>query len=314
MKFERIITRTLSDGRRVRLFPFHLSFEGLEKAILCRDNEDYDVAVKYLALAAHRAGIIIVTYVVVSNHLHCVVLSRDMDSVLSFTGDYKKRYAMWLRRKYSESKVLQSCNVDIQYLDSDRYLRNAVAYDIRNALDNGAKNIANYKWSSFRAYFCSGKASVETVSTATLSFREREITMHCAGRSVFNEWLLNGNGEIEPVSFCDWEYVEAAFAHDQAFFLRTIGAVNTSEMQEALVLSHRLKQTDMELYKTANEKARAWYNQNISELSLGQKAKMIPYIIHSNRTTVPQLARCFGLSREYISRLLHIPEKRPAGE
>ena len=299
----------MSDGRKVRLFPFHVSFEGMEKAILYRDDEDYDVAVKYLALAAVRSDIFIVTYIVVSNHLHCVALAENKAAIISFTEDYKRRYAMWIQRKYSEGKVLHSCDVDIQYLDSDRYLRNAMAYDIRNSLDNGAESVLTYKWSSFRSYFCSGSFCGYAVSLGSLTARERRAVMHSGDKSIPPEWIVNQDYELEPVSFCLWEYLEGAFHGDQSFFLRTIGGVNTAEMTETLVMSHRVRQTDMELYKTIEDKATSWYGKSVYSLSSGQKAKLILYIYHSVRTTVAQLARCFGLSREYVGKLLNIGTK-----
>ena len=66
----RAVVREMPDGSTRYVYPFHLSLEGLEKAIICRDEEDYDVLVKYIFLCGLKKNVIIVTYVVVSNHLH----------------------------------------------------------------------------------------------------------------------------------------------------------------------------------------------------------------------------------------------------
>ena len=42
MAFERIVTRQLPDGKIGKVYPFHISLEGMESVLLCRDDEDYD--------------------------------------------------------------------------------------------------------------------------------------------------------------------------------------------------------------------------------------------------------------------------------
>ena len=80
-------------------------------------------------------------------------------------------------------------------------------------------------------------------------------------------------------------------------------------MKEILIISQRERQTDMELYRTVEDKARTWYGKSVYDLSPGQKSKLILYIYHSVRTTIAQLARCFGLGREYVGNLLGIDTK-----
>ena len=64
----RVVTHELPDGSIRQLYPFHISMEGLETAILCRDDMDYDAMVKILCIAARRKNVIVVIYAVVSNH------------------------------------------------------------------------------------------------------------------------------------------------------------------------------------------------------------------------------------------------------
>ena len=305
MKFERITVRRLPDGTLAKVFPFHVSLEGMEDSLLCRDDEDYDVAVKYLALTARRHNVIIIGYTIVSNHAHLVVLAVNEESARKFANASKQRISMWLSRKYSLKKTLRHRDVDVQYLDSDWYLRNAIAYDIRNLFDNGADNPAMYKWTSYRCYFCRGAIAGEgMIRLSSLSSREVESFMHTNEDCRDTMWILNGNYEIEPASFCDWEYAEAAFAHDMAFFLKTIGVVNSMEMKDKLELAHKRRLSDGEFYKTVNEMSVRWFNMGLPDLSLSQKARLIKYAYHSVRSSVPQIARCFGMDREHVSSLL----------
>ena len=72
---ERSVVRKMPDGSTRRVEPYHVCLKGLETAILCRDDEDYDVMVKVLAVCARRHNVIIVTYSVVSNHTHAAALA-----------------------------------------------------------------------------------------------------------------------------------------------------------------------------------------------------------------------------------------------
>ena len=82
------IVREMPDGSARRVYPFHISLEGLEKAIICRDDQDYDVLVKYIFLCALSKNVRVVTYVVVSNHLHVIVLAEDLEQAKA-CGDEK---------------------------------------------------------------------------------------------------------------------------------------------------------------------------------------------------------------------------------
>lgn len=117
--------------------------EGMEKVILCRDDMDCDAMVKIICVAARRCNVIVVIYAVVSNHSHIAVLARSQRDA--------DRYGLEVK-SYGASSVLRHTDVKAILLDSDWYVRNALAYIPRNALDNGCA-VSHYKWSSYNAAF-----------------------------------------------------------------------------------------------------------------------------------------------------------------
>ena len=141
--------------------------EGLERAILCRDEEDYDAMVKILCVSARRKNVLLVIYAVVSNHCHAVVLARYQQDADDYGEEVKRMAAMWFSRKYGESGVLKGTDVKAICLDSDWYVRSALAYVPRNALDNGC-NVNEYPWSGYQAMFSqdvSKRVNVRPVSS-----------------------------------------------------------------------------------------------------------------------------------------------------
>lgn len=298
------VIKQLPDGRLDRVIPFHVSFEGLEKAIICRDDEDYDRMVKCIFVCARRKNVLVITYVVVSNHAHLAILARNIKEANEYAEEVKRVFSMQIKNRNGESKILKGTDVNVQVLDTLWYLRNALAYIIRNAFDNGATNIYEYKWSGFRAAFCK-KLSGRTIPVSSLTKRERENIMHTGDTLKDVSWLLNESYELEPVSACETAYLEQAFNNDQSFFLRCIGTVNTSEMTQKLVISPRVKKTDGDLLKEAEELSCRWFSCNLSMLTSEKKARLLPYIYRSAKTSIAQLSSIFGLNHETVSRLLN---------
>jgi len=279
-----------------------MSLEGLEKEIICRDDEDCDAMVKSICICARRKNVIVIIYAVVSNHAHAAVLARKRDDALAFGNELKRNYSLKFKNKYGECKVLRHTKVDVQVIDDARYLRNVLTYIPRNAFDNGAKNLNDYKWTGFRAMFNSAKCEGRKVSSLTK--REKETILRTGDDLSTVDWILNSNNELEPKSFCDFLYLEDAFHNDQSFFFRCLGTVSTAEMTQKSVLSPREMKTDEAFLKEMNDLAASWFDDKIRNLSSAKKARLLQHAYRTTKTSIPQLSRVFGLDRNEVSRLL----------
>ena len=299
----RAIVREMPDGSVCSVYPFHMSLEGLKKAIICRDDEDYDVLIKYIFLCAISKNVRVITYVVVSNHLHVILLAENEAQAKAYGNEIRRRYAMWFSHKYHERRLYHKKCVDVQWIDTDWYLRNAIAYVFRNALDNG-DSVESYPWSGYRALFCKGRCGVWARPVSSLTKREREAILHTNDSVAGTGWLINAEGQLEPVSTCDYGYVEAAFDGSQAFLLKMIGTVNMAEMNQRLVDGPRTRMLDEEFFKHVSSVSERWFGKAIASLSRIEKARLIPYISHTTNTSIPQLSRTFGLDRSEIATML----------
>lgn len=306
MAFNRVAIRTLPSGKVQTVHPFHISLEGLEKAIICRDDEDYDVLVKCMFVCSRRKDVIVVAYCAVSNHGHLVVLAVDWATAKSFGEEVKRIYAMWFNHKYKENNVMMNADVNVLLLDSDWYVKNAVAYDIRNALDNSDQSISDYLWTSFRGLFCNGQCPTNCRDVSSLSQRERKKIFRTNDDLSTSGWKINEKQYLEPASCCDWQYAEEAFGHSQPAFFSALGNVNIAEMQHKMIDGPRKKQIDAEFYKTVNEVCNRWFKKDVSEISLAQKTRILPYLYHTTKTSVSQLARIFNLEQEKVAEILRV--------
>ena len=207
---KRVVRKVLPDGSIGTVYPFHVSIEGLEKAVLFKDEEDYGIMVKYIAICAKRKNVIVVIYAVVSNHCHVAILSRTQKEADAYSEDIKKNYSQWYSRKYGAAAILRRNDSQALSIGSDWHLRNSLAYIPRNAHDNGA-SVTEYRWSGFRAMFSKNHESGFPVKNLTR--RDKEKIMHTADSLKDVPWLIDGNGDLIPGSFCDSEYLEQVFNH-----------------------------------------------------------------------------------------------------
>ena len=303
MAFERICTRTLPDGSVRKVYPYHISLEGMTQLVLCRDDEDYDVMVKYIFICARRKNVIVVIHIAMSNHGHATILASGQDDADAFKVEWLRMYSQYYSRKYRQRKVLKHTSAVALYLDSDWYLRNTLAYVPKNALD-ALSRVEDYRWSGYCGMFCQGKVSDGFRRADTMTRREKEACFHTHDSLDGLPWVVNADGGLEPASACDHAYLESAFGNDQAFFLKTLGTVNMAEMHQKLVDNPRQRQNDTEMLKTIDSIAKGWFHCSLLELPREKKARLLPYVYRSYRTSMSQLARCFGLGQDTVARLL----------
>ena len=300
----RTVLRQMPDGSVRYAQPYHVSMEGQKTVVLCRDDEDYDAMVKIISVCARRKNVIVIIYAVVSNHSHVAILAICQEDADAFSEEIKKMYSMWFSRKYGRTGIMRTVDVKALLLDNDWYTRNALAYVPRNALDNGC-NVDEYPWSGYKAMF-SGLPPTGC-PVASMSKEMKRDVMHTGDKLADVRWLVDDNGRLIPKSICDFEYLEQAFEHDQAYFLKTIGGQNSSEMRRKLVEAPRHMLTDNEFLKIAEETSQRWFSSPIDQISIDRKNRLIPYLFRTVKTTVPQLSRSFGLPREEVSHILGRP-------
>ena len=212
---------------------------------------------------------------------------------------------MWFRKKYRVEGIMKEADVKAICLDNDWYVRNALAYIPRNALDNGC-NVNDYPWSGYGAMFSPAQMfDPASRKVSDLTKRERLAIMHTGDTLDNVAWKIDQNNSLIPRSFCDYNYLEQAFENSQAFFLKIIGGQNAADMKNRLLDMPRKMQTDGEFLKSVEEICQRWFQTDSLSLSIERKIRLIPYINRTMRTSIPQLSRVFGLSRQSVSEILN---------
>ena len=70
----------------------------LESATLFRENADFIVGMNAVPLIAAYTGVVIVAFILMSNHVH-FILYCTYSQALDFINGYKKHYSFYLAKK-----------------------------------------------------------------------------------------------------------------------------------------------------------------------------------------------------------------------
>ena len=296
--------RVLPNGVFCSVVPFHVCLKGMEDAVLCRSDADYDALVKIIFLSTLARNVIAVIYAVLSNHFHVVILAASQEDADAYGEEVKRRFSMWLSKCYGVKRILHGIETKAIMMTDRMHIRNALAYVPRNALDNG-QNVDTYKWSGYRGMFCRERPeSVRPVSG--LTSREKRAIMHTCENLSGVSWALNDRNELEPFYTCDHAYLEQAFENDQAYFLKTIGSLNIAETRYNLEEKPFDMSSDSEVFNELDSISKKWFEIPVASLTKDKKFRILPYYFRTRKTTVAQLARVLGLARNEVRDVLRL--------
>ena len=178
--------------------------------ILFRSNDDFKVAMNYVAVVKHVTGVNILAFILMSNHVHFVLECGTREEALDFINRFKGIYSRYLLRKYGFSEFIRRNKVDIKplWLDDDSLL-NSIAYILMNSV--GARlcvYATDYPWGSAPVYFRTG--SVKGRSVGTMSERARERALRSCV-PLPPEWTLLDEGYVDPLNYVAVGFVEKLY-------------------------------------------------------------------------------------------------------
>jgi hypothetical protein len=77
-----------------------------------------------------------------------------------------------------------------------------------------------------------------------------------------------------------------------------------AEMNQKLVDGPRTRLLDGDFFKEVTSVSDRWFGKPVYGLVRSERARLIPYIYRTMKTSIPQLARGFGLSRDEVTEIL----------
>ena len=284
---------------------YHVCTEGLETDVIVRDDEDFVVARNYLALSSWKTKVFVVAFCIMSNHVHILVGAKNRKLTLAYIRHFKQIYSTYLHNKYGLDNALKGQLESIAIISDIKYLRNCIAYILRNAVSAKiCRKVDDYPWSSYGAYFKDGEFRKD-LPLATLKGRLRKKVLRTRMNLDGCPYRIYEDGNISVESFVRIDMVHRAFNNSGKLFLYYLGCCNDSQMEYEFANRPLMTSSDCDLLSVAEGIAvKRFKGKGISMWTSSEKCSMLKHLFFNYRSTIPQLSRVMGLSRELVRKVL----------
>ena len=274
----------------------------LEDGLWFLEEEDFKVGMNYVAVLAAGSPVVILAFILMSNHVHFVLIGTEEDAH-AFIDELKRRYSQYYQSKYGSRRLLKRNNADVKPIPfEDEAAEKAVAYVQMNSV---AANIClqptQYPWGTGNLFY--NATPPKGVRLDSLSERARFRLLRTRA-PLPGHWLVGEDGYILPSSYVRVDYVERLFRNPKRmdYFLRNSSKAKL-RMQSGQDSQPSFK--DQIILAALPDLCRSLFSKlSFSELSDPQKTEVLRQLRYRFSSNIHQLARVVGLSYDETARLL----------
>ena len=277
-----------------------ITTEHLEDRLWFRDGEDFRVAMNYVAVAAFLSGVMVLAFILMSNHVH-FVLACSREDAERFVNTFKRLYASYFYRKYGVNELLRRNGVDIREVNAgDESLERAIAYVLMNSV---AANIcfepSGYPWGTGNVFFNDnpfpGRCLGEFSGRAQMRMLKSNVILP-------GDYKIGSGGYILPESYVQVKGVEALFRTPKrlGYFLRTSSKAR-QRLEGGVAPSFR----DQNILSASEDLCHSLFRVNrISDLDVEQKTELLRQLGRRFSADLNQICRVTGIPYEEAARML----------
>lgn len=284
---------------------YHVCTNGLEQVTLLKDEEDFKAAWNYLALSAWRAGVEVVAFTLMSNHIHEILACKDMSQADAAIKLYKNMLSLYLKNKYGLAKALHGTGDCVSLIDTVTYMKNCIAYILRNAVcARICAKPEDYRWSSYACYFSETRYD-KSLPVAELTFSQKRQMLRTGLDLRDCPFRIYADGLVALESFVRIDIVERVYRHSGKSFLYYLGSCNDARMEYELTCQPLMHVNDQDMYEAVTRYVACRFRgKELVELTSAEKCSILKHLFFNNKTSIPQLSRIMGLPRQLIRRIL----------
>lgn len=281
-----------------------LTTEHLENGLWFRQEEDFKVAMNYVAVQAARSPeVTVLAFELMSNHVHFVLLGT-WQAVREFIEQFKHRYSMYYRKKYGIGNFLRRNKLDIRELPfEDEAPERAIAYVQMNCVAaNICAHPTQYPWGTGNTFFSEGSPAGTRIGD--LSARALNRLLNSRYEGLPKDWIVGSGGFILPSSYVNVQRVEELFRSPKRmnYFLNTSSkAKKRIETSEAALPAFR----DQTILTALSDLCRNLFQkETFCKLQPQEQVELARQIRFRFSADANQIARVCGVSYADAVRLL----------
>ena len=284
---------------------FLVTTEHLKEGLWFRDDEDYRIGMNYAAIVSYAYGVMVLAFVLMSNHVHFVLYCTEEDA-WAFIHEFKADCSRHLALKYGVRDLLRRNRVSVQRISpDDESFERAVAYTQMNpAAANICLHPSGYPWGTGGTFF--NAKPVKGTRLGNMSRNSVRKRLHTR-RDLPPDWTIGDEGYILPESFVPVRLVESIFRTPKRmdyFYRNSSKARRSGEFKGNHLPSFR----DQVLYAAIPDLCRSLFGQDaIHELNSGQRMELVRQLIRRFSADVRQIARVTSIPVEEVACLMDHP-------
>lgn len=282
---------------------YHATSSALEKNVIFQSREDFVTGMNDVALCVLKYNVRILCFCLMSNHFH-FVLYGSYKECYGFMHEYKQLCSLRMRHFRGEVNALKHVDIRLDLLDTGDYLKNAIAYVLRNPL--AAHMIMMpyfYEWSSVSAYFRGGRP-LNGIPVNSFSLRKRRELLRSRQPSVPDSFLVNDDGVILPACYIAYDVVEQLFPHP-SFLMMALARKVENEMEIKMGAADRIVMSDAELMSQITELIACEFGvSSLSQLTSEDRLRLCLLVRRNFNASVKQIARLLRLSQTVVASVL----------
>ncbi len=282
---------------------YHVCTSGLAKSLWFLDDEDYVDGMNSIPLCALTAGVSIYCFCLISNHVH-FILGGTEDSCIGFIRKYKWRRSSQMSLKYGNEHSISGSDIFIKPIDSQEYLKSAIAYVMRNPMSAGMAVFPNdYRWSSSNLYFADRtlrRRQYRSIGELSLSRKRR---MFKSKIILPDDYMIDCEGTIFPGSYVDYRYVEEVYRYPK-HFLYYLSSTNDfqQELETGILTKSSYKDNEL-LASMEGISSDMFRGRRFSALKIEERYLVAREIRKRYGTEAKQLARITSLDYDSLKHM-----------
>ncbi len=283
---------------------YHICTNGLAKELWFRDDEDYVDGMNSVPVCALEAEVCIYCFCLMSNHVHFIVKGSENDCI-RFIREYKRRRSLQLSSKYGDDHSINGSDIFINGIDTDDYLKKAIAYVIRNPMAAGIAVLpTDYSWSSSNIYFADSafrKSRYRKLEELSLTLKRKRLK---SKTRLPDDYLIDNDGVVFPGSYVDYKAVERIYNSPRRFlyFLSSTNDMET-ELETGILTKSSYKDSEL-LASVKTVCAEKFQGRRFDFMSISDRYLVAREMRRRYGAGAKQLARIMALDYESLKKML----------
>lgn len=279
--------------------------DNLKEGLWFRNDSDYKAGMNYVAVTSFVCGVIVLAFVLMSNHVH-FVLQCTREEALSFINAFKEACSRYIFKRYGVKELLRRNGVDIQRicLDDESFERGVAYVQMNPPAANLCLYPTAYPWGTGGVFF--QVRPRKGTRLGSLSKRAARRLLH-SNQVLPADWLVGEDGYIIPESYVPVAQVESLFRTPKRmdYFLRNSSKAKRRRefgSNEVPAFSDQTVCSALpDLYRFLGG------GFHVSDLDREQRTELVRQLRRCFYSDVHQIARVTTLPLEDVVRCLDAP-------